>query len=156
MSMQAFRYEADELVPCEYRGEAFLEIVPSAPKLDLSWLAPVPSQDTGIYSVDLQKEAARSGVPTWWRPELSRRARNRAWGSSTQAQRTTAMQYLFEPSFQTREMRAHRVAWQIGKPRYPEGPVPRAEAVLYLPRGEDLTQQHLRDVMRRASLGGSR
>lgn len=35
----------------------------------------------GIYGLDLSREAARSGVPVWWRPGESRRARCVSWGA---------------------------------------------------------------------------
>lgn len=47
--------------------------------------------DTGIYSVDLHKESASSGIPASFRPELSRRKRCVAWAICQQWIRGTRL-----------------------------------------------------------------
>ncbi len=149
----AFRYVDGKLVECPNYGAAMRLATPNPMGLD-RLLRPPPerARSVGTYGIDLAIEAKHSGVPAWFRPNASRRARCRAWSTMSREQHRAASPVSVFDVATFARLDGHMMRAQIGNAERPWETPATIEALLYLPEGERVTSQHGHDLWRAMGL----
>jgi len=126
----AVRYVDHMLERCEYVGDWFYEVFDETALAAQQFVPPLPARqrNTGVYRANLREHMRLYGVPPWFKPNSSRRARIRLWTS------TGPERYIRYDAhhFSIYSRRFHVVRTLA--------------LVMYLPEGEQVSAVHRRDM----------